>query len=48
MDTKAKGVVQRVARHVSMGHQKRNECVMRLVGAPGAGTGQAAGSNDAS
>jgi len=52
MDTKAKDVVERVARHVNLGHQKRNECVlrhvMRLVGAPGAGTGQAAGSKDAS
>jgi len=52
MDTKAKDVVERVARHVNMGHRKRNECVlrhvMRLVGAPGAGTGQAAGSKDAS
>ncbi|HUW61188.1 MAG TPA: hypothetical protein VMZ06_09290 [Candidatus Bathyarchaeia archaeon] len=52
MDTKVNVVVERVARHVNMGPQKRNECVLRhvirLVGAPGAGTGQAAGSKDAS
>jgi hypothetical protein len=52
MNTKADGVVGRVAKHVNMGHQKRDECVlrhvMRLAGAPGAGAGQAAGSKDAS
>jgi Transposase DDE domain len=52
MNTKTSGVVERVAKHVNMGHRKRNECVlrhvMRLAGAPGAGAGQAAGSKDAS
>jgi hypothetical protein len=52
MNTKADGVVGRVARHVNMGHRKQDECVlrhvMRLAGAPGAGAGQAAGSKDAS
>jgi len=52
MNANANGIVERVAKHVNMGHRKRNECVlrhvMRLVGAPGAGAGQAAGSKDAS
>jgi hypothetical protein len=52
MDPKSNEIIERVARQVNMGHPKRNECllrhVMRLVGAPGAGAGQTAGSKDAS
>jgi len=52
MNTNVGDIVERVARYVNMGHHKRDECVlrhvMRLIGAPGAGAGHAAGGKDAS
>ena len=51
MNRKTNELIKCIARHVNMGHVKRNECVirhvMRLVGAPGTGAGQAGGGQDA-
>lgn len=51
MEAQANIVIERIGRRVNMGHEKRNACVMRhvtrMMSAPGAGAGQAAGSREA-